>query len=378
MKTESIYAQHHMDSHKSAALSNVQFVPSPGYTNYDMGAINPNPSFSRQPYNVNYECQQQQQQQQQPIQEYNDNPIMLSSSTPQGGLDDYYGPWNNFDHNKNSAETVFPEQAASHSLTQTYPYLLLGQGATRSDIPSLVAGSLGSDGGPGTIDRTLPNPTSGAQLQTNFSSSLTSSPEALSNLSLSPEYQTDNSWEASKCVPPPTTTTHCSPIHNLTSQPFNMSPRKQARPDSDMVLGFVPMTPSLSFTALDTVDTTSTAIATGDDFRIPHDARFTRTPQNSNSRLLSIGTASAASSDCSHPDSYNYSGGGGSSSSSSNGSASESGQKQTANANCTLPLPHRSISVDVQDHQSTAAASAMWPSSDALASVKLQRTLRGY
>lgn len=366
-----MYAQHHMDPYKSTALSNARFVPSPGYTNYDMGTMDPNPSFSRQPYSVNYEGQQQQQS----IQAYNGHPTMLSSCTPQGGLDDCYRSWNNFNNNDtNSAETVFPEQAASQSLAQTYPYLLLGQGATRSDIPSLVAGSLGSDGNLGAIDRTLPNPATRAQLQTNLSS-LTSSPEAMLNLSFSPGYQTDNRWGASKCPPPPpppttTTTTHRSPMHNLTSQPFNVSPREQAKPDSDMVLGFVPMTPpsnSLPLTALDTVDSTSTvaAAAGGDEFRIPHDTRFAKTPQDRNGRLLSISATSATSSDCSHPDSYNYSG-------SSN--TSESGQKRTSDAACTLP--HGRMSVDAQD-QSTAA-SAMWLSSDAMASVELQRTLQSY
>lgn len=369
-KTESMYAQDHMEPHKSAALSNVRIVPPPGYANYDIGATDPDPSFSRQPYSVNYESQQQQQS----IQAYNGQPPTLPSSTPQGSLEDCYGSWNNFndDNNKNSAENVFPEQAANQSLTQAYPYLLLGQGATRSDIPSLVAGSLGSDGSPCTVDRTLPTPTSQAQLHTNFSS-LTSSPEAMSNLSFSPGYQTDNPWGASKCAPPPTTTTHRSLMHSLTSQPFNMSLREQTRPDSDMVLGFVPMTPPLPFTTLDAIHSTptTTAAATaaaGDDFRIPHEPPFARTSQDSNGRLLSISTASAASSDCSHADSYNYG-------TSSNGSVRESGPKQASDAGCGLN--HGSMSVDVQD-QSTAAASALWSSSGALASVELQRTLQGY
>ena len=280
----------HMDS-KSAALSNARVVPHSGFINYDMGA--------------------------------------MDSCNASHGLFDYYGTrsakgWDTcFNFSKNPSETtIFPEQVASNPLAQAYSYMPPGQRAIRSDIPSLVAGSLPDGQG---IDRTPPDPATRAQLQTDFPA-LTSPPEGISNLSFSPEYRTYNNNDPWETKYAPTETTH---HRGSISEPFSASsPEQRVKPDPDMVMGFMPMTPpndnTATFTGLDAVDS-----ATADDFRIPF-SPFSRPfsrDSNSNSRLLSVSAASAASSDYSHPErSYDY----------SNVSVSESGRTRASDASNTL------------------------------------------
>lgn len=351
-----------MDS-KSAALSNARLVPHSGFPSYGLEPMYSNPAFSRQVYGMDHSIGNEDEA-------YNGHPMLPSNNAPQG-VPDYYGPWNakgweaSFNFSKSPSETIFPEQVASNSLAQAYPYMLPGQGATQSDIPSLVTGSLLDSQG---IDRTLPNPAARAQLQSNF----TASPEDISNLSFSPEYRPDNKnpWGTKYA---PSATTHRGSINSLTSEPFSTSPPEQQKPDKpdpDMVLGFMPLTPltptntntnttttTTPFTGLDAVDST-TAV----DFRILSDARLDRpfsrdsnNNGNANGRLLSVSTASATSSDCSHPESsYNYS-------SSSGGGSSENGQTQTCNASSTLATV-----AELQSH------------SHLLPAAEMQRTLRGY
>ena len=334
-----MYTQH-MDS-KSAALSNARVVPHSVFPSYGLGPMDSNPAFSRQVYGMDHSISNEDQA-------YNGHPMLSSNNAPQG-VPDYYGTWNgkgwdaNFNFSKNPSETIFLEQVASNPLAQVYPYMFPEQGATRSDIPSLVTGSLSDSQ---DIDRTLPNPAVRAQLQSNF----TASPEDISNLSFSPEYRPDNNnpWGTKYA---PSATTHRGSINSLTSEPFSTSPpeqQKTVKPDPDIVLGFMPLTPptptntntTTPFTGLDAVDST-TAV----DFRIPSDTRFDRpfsrdsnsnsnSNGNANGRLLSVSTASATSCDCSHPESsYNYSS---SSSSSGSSGSSENGQTQTCDASSTL------------------------------------------
>ncbi|KAI9043527.1 uncharacterized protein KD926_003297 [Aspergillus affinis] len=231
---------------------------------------------------------------------------LIPNTPPTVLADDYCeAPWNPKTWSSGGASTHRPPN--HHVLFSTpnsegcvhppaCPYLFPGLGTSSSTDSSSMAPPMAPFSPEGQVaDRILPNPT--GRYHIGFPS-LPTSPEAVSGLSLPPDYRISNPWNSYRgATATPDSATRVPGLPSSNGGSMGSSPLSRTKPfppgTHEPVLGFLPLTtagtPSPLLSSSGTFTTTALDPSeSGDEIR-SNDSRFTRALSRENSRLLSIG-----------------------------------------------------------------------------------------